>query len=188
MSGACLVAVCGGLVILLEAILVAVENCVYGVVNVRFCDAQPFSRNCRLDRFFAQAMCKRAVEWDDQAEVTAFLARAESYIASGPVAAGQAVVVDAVFAAPEERAAIEAAARDEGAPFTGLWLEAPSEILRQRVGARTGDPSDADVQVAERQQAYVVGELGSFHIIEASGTTAEIARKATKLVDRRIVR
>jgi uncharacterized protein len=103
--------------------------------------------------------------------------------ARAALAAGQSVIVDAVFAAPEERAAIEAAARDQGAPFTGVWLEAPSGILHQRVGARTGDPSDADVRVVERQQAYVVGELGSWHIIEASGTPAEIAREATRLVD-----
>jgi uncharacterized protein len=103
--------------------------------------------------------------------------------ARAALAAGQAVVVDAVFAAPEERAAIEAAARDKDAPFTGIWLEAPSEMLRQRVGARAGDPSDADAQVVERQQAYVVGALGSWHIIEASGTPAEIAREATRRVD-----
>ena len=107
--------------------------------------------------------------------------------ARAALAAGQAVVVDAVFAALEERAAIEAVARGEGTPFIGLWLEAPSEILRERVGARTGDPSDADVRVVERQQAYVVGELGSWHLVEASGTPAEIARKATRLVDRRDV-
>ena len=56
---------------------------------------------------------------------------------------GQAVIVDAVHARPEEREALAALAADKGVPFTGLWLEAPAKILRDRIAARTADVSDA---------------------------------------------
>jgi aminoglycoside phosphotransferase family enzyme/predicted kinase len=75
------------------------------------------------------------------------------------LAAGRAVVLDAAFLRPEERAAAEALAREAGVPFEGLWLEATPDVLRARVAARTGDASDADVAVLERQLAFDVGEI-----------------------------
>jgi aminoglycoside phosphotransferase family enzyme/predicted kinase len=71
------------------------------------------------------------------------------------VAGGHAVIADAVFLRPEERAAIEEA----GAPFRGLWLEAPLATLRARVAARTGDASDADVAVLEAAAARDAGSI-----------------------------
>ena len=52
--------------------------------------------------------------------------------------AGQAVLLDAVFAAPQEREAAEAVAADAGAPFCGLWLQASTATLQERVEARRG--------------------------------------------------
>jgi aminoglycoside phosphotransferase family enzyme/predicted kinase len=63
--------------------------------------------------------------------------------------AGRAVVLDAVFLKPEERQAAEAAA--SGAPFQGLWLDVAPEVMAQRISARTGDASDADVTVLQQQ-------------------------------------
>jgi uncharacterized protein len=74
-------------------------------------------------------------------------------------AAGSPVVVDAVFADPRERDRMSAAARSAAAPFLGVWLDAPADILRQRVAARTGGPSDATLAVLERQLAYDLGPL-----------------------------
>ena len=56
---------------------------------------------------------------------------------------GQAVIVDAVQAKQEEREALAALAAELGVPFTGLWLEAPANCMRERVAARIGDVSDA---------------------------------------------
>jgi predicted kinase len=76
------------------------------------------------------------------------------------LAAGRAVVLDAAFLRPDERAAAEHLAREAGVPFEGLWLEASPEVLRARVAARTGDASDADVAVLDRQLAFDVGAIG----------------------------
>ena len=73
--------------------------------------------------------------------------------------AGQSVVVDAVFAKPEERQAAEALARKVGAPFEGVWLDVPKEVAQARVAARTGDASDATPNVIERQFGYDLGEI-----------------------------
>ncbi|MBM3556067.1 MAG: adenylyl-sulfate kinase, partial [Alphaproteobacteria bacterium] len=59
------------------------------------------------------------------------------------LAAGHAVIVDAVHLRPGERARIEEVARSAGAAFFGLWLDVPPETLRQRVADRRHDASDA---------------------------------------------
>ncbi|MBQ1542803.1 gluconate kinase [Caulobacter sp. CCUG 60055] len=76
------------------------------------------------------------------------------------LAAGRAVVLDAVFLRPEERAQAEAVAKAAGAPFRGVWLEAAPDVLRGRVASRTGDASDADVAVLEAQLDRDAGEIG----------------------------
>jgi uncharacterized protein len=74
-------------------------------------------------------------------------------------AMGSAVVADAVFADPGERDRIEVAAGSAAVPFLGVWLHAPHDTLRARVGARAGGPSDATPAVLERQLAYELGPV-----------------------------
>jgi hypothetical protein len=64
---------------------------------------------------------------------------------------GHAVIADAVFDRAEDRQRIEAAVPDTVA-FNGFWLDAPLELLIDRVSRRVGDPSDATPSVL-RQQA-----------------------------------
>jgi uncharacterized protein len=82
--------------------------------------------------------------------------------------AGASVVADAVHDKPERRVAIEEAARNVGAPFTGVWLDAPGETLRARVVARKGGQSDATPDVLEAQLAKGVRDL-AWHRIDATG-------------------
>jgi aminoglycoside phosphotransferase family enzyme/predicted kinase len=89
--------------------------------------------------------------------------------ARAALAAGHSVIVDAVFAKPEERAAIEAVARDSGRPFVGLWLNAPAETLVARVEQRRGDASDADRRVVKEQLGYNLGEI-AWSNVDASST------------------
>ncbi|MCP5368173.1 MAG: AAA family ATPase [Hyphomicrobiales bacterium] len=72
---------------------------------------------------------------------------------------GHSVIVDAVFARPEERAAAEAAAVRAGVPFAGLWLQAPPEVMVARVTARQNNASDADAGVVRRQLGYDLGDI-----------------------------
>ncbi len=96
-------------------------------------------------------------------------------------ASGQAAIADAVFAAPEERDAVAAAARAAGVAFTGIWLDAPAERLAERIDARRGDASDATVEVLRRQLAYDIGPL-DWHRVDASGPAEAIAASILSIV------
>lgn len=73
--------------------------------------------------------------------------------------AGQSVVLDAVFARPEERDAAEFLGRRLAVPFQGLWLDIPKQLAQARVAERQGDASDATPAVVERQFSYALGEI-----------------------------
>ncbi|MGC2855744.1 AAA family ATPase [Novispirillum sp. DQ9] len=75
------------------------------------------------------------------------------------LAAGHPVIADAVFSKPAERAAIEAAARQAGAPFAGLWLEAEPAIAEQRILMRRRNASDATPEVLKAQLSYDTGPI-----------------------------
>jgi len=92
------------------------------------------------------------------------------------LASGRSVILDGVHAKPEERAAASKLAEAHGAAFTGLWLEAPAAVLRQRVAQRIGDVSDATPEVVDAQAGYDLGQL-AFHRIDASGPLEEVAAR-----------
>ena len=97
--------------------------------------------------------------------------------------AGHAVVVDAVCARPAERAALAALAEQTRVSFTGLWLEAPEEMLIARVAARQGDASDATAQVVRTQQAYDLGEI-TWARLDAAHAPADLTAEARRLIAR----
>ena len=84
------------------------------------------------------------------------------------------MIVDAVHARPEEREALAALAAANGVPFTGLWLDAPALILRDRIAARTGDASDATPELVDVQLGYEIGPQ-NFTPIDASGPVDRVA-------------
>jgi predicted kinase len=81
--------------------------------------------------------------------------------------AGHSVVLDAVFARPEERDAAESLARKVGMPFEGLWLDVPKDVAQARVAARKGDASDATPAIVERQFGYELGEIRWKHSLSS---------------------
>jgi uncharacterized protein len=97
--------------------------------------------------------------------------------ARAALAAGHSVIVDAVFAKPEERAAIEAVARQSGRRFVGLWLSAPAETLIERVEQRRGDASDADRRVVKEQLSYDLGPI-AWSVVDASGSLSRSLESA----------
>jgi aminoglycoside phosphotransferase family enzyme/predicted kinase len=99
--------------------------------------------------------------------------------AAAIVGAGHSVIVDAVYARPSDREAIGRAAADASVPFAGLWLDAPEQILVDRVTARHQDASDADAGVVRMQRALGTGPI-AWRRFDAS-TSAERLLEAAAL-------
>lgn len=88
--------------------------------------------------------------------------------------AGLPVILDAAFLRRDERAQARALAHSLGVPFSILACEAPLPVLRQRVAARRGDPSEADLAVLEHlrlaAQPLDAGEQAFVVMPAAAGT------------------
>ena len=106
-----------------------------------------------------------------QVSQTVFATLAET--ARQAAASGHAVIADATFMDQRHRALVTNAAADAGVPFRGLWLSAPLPVLEARVSARTGDASDATVDVLYSAARHDPG-AGDWTAIDA--TSAEGAR------------
>ena len=91
--------------------------------------------------------------------------------------AGHSVIVDAVFARAEERTAIETAAAAAGVEFHGLFLVADLATRVQRVSARAGDASDADAEVARKQEEFVTGPV-TWSRVDAAGSPMQTLANA----------
>jgi aminoglycoside phosphotransferase family enzyme/predicted kinase len=93
---------------------------------------------------------------------------------------GHSVIVDAVQAKKEERDDIAEIAARAGATFTGIWLDAPVETMRQRIAARTGDVSDATPAVLDEQLAFDIGPQ-TFAVIDAGRPLYEVVASCLKV-------
>jgi uncharacterized protein len=91
--------------------------------------------------------------------------------------AGHSAIVDAVFVRAEERTALEAAAAAIKVDFHGLFLMADLPTRLQRVGGRAADASDADTEVARRQEEYMTGPMAWTHI-DVAGSPAQTLANA----------
>lgn len=95
---------------------------------------------------------------------------------------GHAVVADAVFDRPAERVRIANAARSAAAPFQGVWLNAEPERLMQRVRTRTGDVSDATLEVVASQLNHDLGTITWTHV-QADADRKAVCAKTLELAN-----
>jgi hypothetical protein len=96
--------------------------------------------------------------------------------------AGRRVVVDASFKEERRRVAFVEIARKWGVPIRILSCDAPALIVRRRLDARTGDPSDADFRVYEHMRAtwepYAHQTAALVDHVDTSGTRAQALGEA----------
>ena len=90
--------------------------------------------------------------------------------------AGRAVVLDATFIDEPLRLRAEQLAAACGVPFRPAWLEAPRKVLEARLGGRTGDASDATLQVLRGQLVRFDVTALAWPRLDASRDVAEAAR------------
>ncbi|EEB82808.1 bifunctional aminoglycoside phosphotransferase/ATP-binding protein [Roseobacter sp. GAI101] len=85
---------------------------------------------------------------------------------------GHSVLIDATFLNPADRQSASAVALDAGVPLHRFWLDAPLDILVNRVTARHGDASDADAKVVRIQHANAVLP-SDWQRVSAAGSVAD---------------
>ena len=91
---------------------------------------------------------------------------------------GQSVVVDAVFADPAERSRIEQVAAAADVPFSGIWLQAPADVLARRAERRSVDASDADIHVIRAQLHTDAGPI-DWSRVDSAGAIESVVMAAT---------
>jgi aminoglycoside phosphotransferase family enzyme/predicted kinase len=92
---------------------------------------------------------------------------------------GRSIILDAVYSTPEEREAVAKLARECGAPFVGLWLDAPADVLRQRVHDRPKGVSDADLNVLEAQ---LHRDAGTIDWIRLDSSLPDLRERALEII------
>jgi len=91
--------------------------------------------------------------------------------------AGHAVIADAVYAVPDERAEIAAIARQAGVPFRGVWIDGPDSVFAQRLRERVADVSDATPDVLQLQRQVNVGAI-DWRRVDGSLDATSVQRRA----------
>jgi predicted kinase len=91
------------------------------------------------------------------------------------LAAGQSVLLDATFLDESNRHDVQALAQSMSVRWVGIWLQAAPQALISRVTARTGDASDADAAVVQRQLAQALGNITWHRIATDAGVEASLA-------------
>lgn len=94
-------------------------------------------------------------------------------------ACGHAVIADATFLDHDVRGRLRDAAVRAGAPFLGVWLNAPLSLLEQRIESRSDDASDATVSVLRRSAENDPGSGDWLPVDAGDGSQAlEAVRRA----------
>jgi uncharacterized protein len=96
--------------------------------------------------------------------------------------AGHCVIIDAVFRDAPKRDAARELARDAGAPFLGIWLEAGADQMIARVEQRRNDASDADREVVSRQLRSGVARPDGWLSVDAGGDVDETLARVLALL------
>jgi hypothetical protein len=101
------------------------------------------------------------------------------------VAGGHAAIVDAVYARPDDREAVERVAVAARVPFVGVWLDAPDPVLIARTEQRDLDASDADASVIRGQLARGTGAV-TWQRIDASRPLDDVLRAVAEMLCERL--
>jgi predicted kinase len=97
--------------------------------------------------------------------------------------AGRCVILDATYRDRRERDEVEGWATRLRVGFLGLWLEAPTDILTQRVAMRQGDVSDATAAVVSAQAKQDVGRM-TWQRLDAGVPRERLKEAALELIAR----
>lgn len=125
---------------------------------------------------------ERAPESAYSASTTAATYQGAGERARRAVEAGFDVILDAVFGEKEQREQASSLARELGIPFRAIWCTVPPAVAAARVTARTGDVSDATLEVLARQLREK--RCTEWPALSTEDSIASVAAKAQQIVSR----
>ena len=96
-------------------------------------------------------------------------------------ARGHAVIADATFMDAAHRRMLLQAAAAAGVPFHGFWLQAPLTELERRIARRSGDASDATVDVLYAAVPHDPG-AGDWMALDATNTVDALGLAKASLI------
>lgn len=120
-------------------------------------------------------------EWSDRTYAACLERAAEVCLAGGRA------LVDATFIKAERREAFVHTAIGWGVPVHMLIVSAPPDLIRERLAARSGDPSDADwdiYQALRDKWAPINPLLCRFNTIDASGPPRDMLSESMRALSK----
>jgi hypothetical protein len=100
--------------------------------------------------------------------------------AADRLAAGESVVLDATFRRRARRDRVAAVADEHDAAFRLVHVECADSVVRERIAAREGDASDADVRVYEQLKGEFEPVARDHVRVDNSGTIVETRRQVDR--------
>ena len=94
----------------------------------------------------------------------------------------RSVVVDATFKRPSQRQNAADVAAEIGARIRFVRVTCPPEIVRERIRARTDDPSEADVSVYELHRETYEPIERDHHTVDNGGSLPETYRQVDRVL------
>ncbi|MEO0915740.1 MAG: AAA family ATPase [Pseudomonadota bacterium] len=101
--------------------------------------------------------------------------------AEAVLSAGHSVLIDATFLDPHDRDSAAKLGARTGVKVSSLWLDAPLDVLIERVSARAGDASDADATVVRAQHASLNAPSDWAKVSALGGPEDVVARVCAEL-------
>lgn len=96
-------------------------------------------------------------------------------------ASGRSCILDATFLDEDSRSVLETVESSTAAVVSKIWLDAPSDVLRDRVARRDSDASDADLRVLEQQLKLPTPREDWRHVDVSGSPAAALANLAHAL-------
>ncbi|MEO5336680.1 MAG: AAA family ATPase [Magnetospirillum sp. WYHS-4] len=150
-----------------------------------FLGAAPGARVLRTDvirkRLLGASPLQKLPKWGYASDITQQTYHVFEEAVRATLKGGHSVVADAVFAKPDQRDAMARIAVDVGVEFHGLWLEAPPDVMLERVEKRIGNASDADAEVVIMQQGYDLGPI-SWARVDSSGPREQTLSQGSRIL------
>ncbi len=99
------------------------------------------------------------------------------------LAAGESVVLDGTYRSADLRDAATGVAEDLGVPSAVLRVSCPESVVRERIAARTNDPSEAEFEDYRTIAAEFEPLERDHHVVDNAGSAERTEQRVREALD-----